>query len=73
MFLTLKEVMERYKASKSSVYRWASDPEDPFPQSGVVGGRCKRWLITDLEAYDRIVLAKGKRSTGYNPRSSAGR
>lgn len=63
MFLTLKDVMERYKASKSSVYRWANDPDDPFPQSGVVGGRCKRWLITDLDEYDRIVLARGLRAS----------
>jgi len=73
MFLTLKEVMERYKASKSSVYRWADDPNDPFPQSGVVGGRCKRWLITDLEAYDQIVLARGMRSNSQPRRSRTAR
>lgn len=61
MFLTLKEVMERYKASRSSVYRWAGDPDDPFPEPSTVGVRCTRWLIEDLEAYDRTVSAKGKR------------
>ena len=73
MFLTLKEVMERYKASRSSVYRWAGDPHDPFPQPGTVGVRCTRWLIEDLEAYDRTVSAKGKRKIAQPLRGTSGK
>lgn len=71
MFLTLKEVMERYKASRSSVYRWAGDPDDPFPQPGTVGVRCTRWLIEDLEAYDRIVAKKGLRKMPQHLRAAS--
>jgi len=45
MFLTTKEVMERYKISRTTLYRW--EGTNRFPEARKFG-TIKRWALPEL-------------------------
>lgn len=50
-YLTRLEVQARYKASRSSIYRWIE--QGLFPPPIKLGPRMVRWKSTDLEEFER--------------------
>nr|WP_045686740.1 helix-turn-helix domain-containing protein [Roseovarius sp. BRH_c41] len=56
-YLTSNEVQDRYKISRSSVYRWQENPEIGFPAPMKIGARIL-WREAELDAFDaRIATA----------------
>lgn len=50
MFLTTKDVMNRYKISRTTLYRWESSEKLPKPRKF---GTLKRWAVVDLEKFEK--------------------
>jgi len=53
MFLTTKDVMNRYRISRSTLYRWEHTEEFPAPKRF---GSVKRWALPELEEFEKIKL-----------------
>lgn len=56
-FRTSNEVQDRYKISRSSLYRWQENPEIGFPSPIKIGHRIL-WREADLDAFDQRIAAK---------------
>ena len=54
LFRTSREVRERYKISRSSLYRWQANPEIGFPKPIKIGHRTL-WRESDLVALDEWI------------------
>lgn len=52
MYLSDKQVGERYGASRWTPWRWAKDPSTGFPQPVKLGPGMTRWRLSDLEAWE---------------------
>ncbi|PSL21638.1 helix-turn-helix transcriptional regulator [Shimia abyssi] len=50
-YRTFAEVASRYHTSRSTIYRWLSDPVARFPRPFRIGHRCL-WRSADLDAFD---------------------
>ena len=50
-YLTSNEVQDRYKISRSSLYRWQENPEIGFPAPMKIGARIL-WREAELDAFD---------------------
>lgn len=55
---SFKEVIQRYRASRSSIYRWVSDPAVGFPEPVKIGHRVL-WRDSDLDAFDARLAQPG--------------
>ena len=55
-FKTSREVLERYKISRSSLYRWQENPDIRFPKPLKIGHRLL-WREADLLAFDERIAA----------------
>ena len=54
VWLSIKDVCDRYQITKSSIYRKVSSGELPAPHK--IGSVCSRWHITELEEHDQKIL-----------------
>lgn len=50
MFLTTQDVMNRYKISRSTLYRWECSEDFPQPKRF---GALKRWALPELEKFEK--------------------
>lgn len=50
MFLTTKDVMNRYRISRSTLYRWEQMEEFPAP---IRFGTIKRWALHELKEFEK--------------------
>lgn len=50
-YQSCREVQKRYSVSRSSLYRWQTNPEIGFPAPVKIGHRIL-WRDTDLDAFD---------------------
>ncbi len=51
-YLSAKDVADRYSVHQASVWGWAKDDEC-FPKPVKLSGRCTRWKLSDLLAWER--------------------
>lgn len=58
IFLTSKQVQQRYSVTGMSVYRWENDAATGFP-APTYFGRWKRYRLSELVAWERS-RARGK-------------
>lgn len=57
-YLTTVEVCERFGISRTTLYRWRTRPNNPFPApriSNTAGNN--RWAIADIERYESELAA----------------
>ena len=52
MFLTTKDLAERYKIAKSTVYELSERGKLPMP---LKIGVSKRWKLSDIEAFEKDI------------------
>ena len=51
MYLSDKQVADRYSVSRISIWRWRkTDPN--FPQPVSLSPGCTRWRLSDIEAWE---------------------
>lgn len=64
MFLTDKQIGERYGVNRTTVWRWRqSDPD--FPQPVTLSPGCVRWRLADLEKWE------ARKTAGTQPEGAA--
>jgi len=51
VFLTGKQLARRYMVHRDTVRHWVE--EGKFPEPVKVGGRLNRWLVRDVEEWER--------------------
>ncbi|PZX44572.1 AlpA family transcriptional regulator [Roseinatronobacter thiooxidans] len=51
MYLSDKQVAERYSVTRQTVWRWSRDRAD-FPKAITLSQGCTRWKLADLEAWE---------------------
>lgn len=52
LFLSDREVAQRYSVSRPTIWRWAKDVDD-FPRPVKIAKGTTRWRVNDLEEYER--------------------
>jgi predicted DNA-binding transcriptional regulator AlpA len=52
-YLREKQVRERYRIAKSTLWRWSGDPHSAFPRPLKLGPKVSAWSLSSLEAYER--------------------
>lgn len=52
MFMSDRQVAERYGVSAPTVWRWVKD-QAGFPQPVKLSPGCTRWRLADLEAFEK--------------------
>lgn len=52
VYLTNRQVRERYQIGNTTLYRWISDEHVGFPQPVQLGPRCVRWDLSQLQAWE---------------------
>lgn len=52
MYLSDKQVAERFVVGRTSIWRWASDPSVNFPKPVKLTPGCARWRMVDIEAWE---------------------
>lgn len=57
MFMSDREVAERYKVSPPTIWRWVKTL-DGFPQPVKLSPGCTRWRSADLEAFEKAPAAE---------------
>ena len=50
MYLSDKQLAERFGVTRSTVWRWAKDRG--FPQPVALSPGCKRWKLAEVEAWE---------------------
>lgn len=53
-YLSMTEVVKRYRVSRSTCYRWIDNPEIGFPKPMKIGHRVL-WREDDLTAFDERI------------------
>ncbi|WP_062359855.1 helix-turn-helix transcriptional regulator [Vreelandella aquamarina] len=57
-YLTTKDLCERYKVERTTLYRWMKREENPLPAPRISGkAGLNRWAIDDIEAYEASLEA----------------
>lgn len=56
-YLSMTEVVTRYRVSSSTCYRWIENPDIGFPKPVKVGHRIL-WREPDLDAFDQRIAAQ---------------
>lgn len=56
-YLTASQVHERYRISRSTLYRWQEDESIRFPAPVKIGHRIL-WRDSDLEAFDARIASR---------------
>ena len=51
MYLSDKQVAERYSVTRQTVWRWSRERAD-FPKAANPSPGCTRWKLADLEAWE---------------------
>ncbi|WP_210402676.1 AlpA family phage regulatory protein [Thioclava sp. DLFJ5-1] len=57
MFLTCDEVAARYGVCNPTIWRWQKNRPD-FPKAIAIGPKASRWLLRDLENWERKKFAE---------------
>lgn len=52
VFLTVKDVCNRYRVSASSVWSWTKSGAKGFPKPVAIGARATRWHLEDLVEWE---------------------
>jgi len=52
LWLSDRQVGDRYSVSRSSIHRWTANAEMNFPQPTAITPGCTRWKLADLEAWE---------------------
>lgn len=52
VWLSDKQVAERYSVSRITVWRWAREV-DQFPNPRKISANVTRWHVSELEAFDK--------------------
>lgn len=53
IYLSDRQVAERYNTHKTTPWRWAKTPTQDFPQPVQLSAGCTRWRLSDLEAWEQ--------------------
>lgn len=60
-YLTKRQVLDRYRISKATWYRWIRDPKIAAPRGVKLGPQLTRWKADELDAFEaRRAIASGK-------------
>ena len=66
-YLTTREVLQRYSASRMWLWRALHNPNSGFPQPVKLGGHpraTRRWLLSDLEEWEAKQRDRTKKADG---------
>ena len=54
VYLSTKELCERFQRGRTTIYRWMDDKENPFPKPTIGNGSGKNlWKVTDVENWEK--------------------
>lgn len=53
VWLSDKDLSQRYGVARITVWRWAR--QSSFPQPRKIAPNTTRWLASEIEAYDRMI------------------
>ena len=52
-FLTINEIINRYKVHRNTIENWIKSPKIAFPPPVIINVRKRLWRAEDLEAWER--------------------
>ena len=61
-WLRKADLQRRYGVEGSTIIRWANDPRNGFPQPVKLGTGTTAWAASEIEEYDREMIAKARRT-----------
>ncbi len=49
-YLDVSDLQARYRVGRSTIWNWSADPD--FPRPIRLSGKCTRWRLSDLTAWE---------------------
>ncbi len=65
MYLTDRDLANRYQLGREVIWRWLRD-NPKFPRPLKLSGKCTRWRLEDIEAFEATLIQKYKKTPARN-------